>query len=129
MALRGLQAAERGDSLGQNNLADMYLRGEGVAQSDALALAWFEKAAAQGNTSARIKLGYLYASGREGRQDAEAAYAWILSALLAGDERGKDYLAPLEKQLSEEQLVRAKERAHALQAAEAHTIPELAFLR
>jgi TPR repeat protein len=107
----------------------MYLRGEGVAQSDALALAWFEKAAAQGNTSARIKLGYLYASGREARRDAEAAYAWILSAVLAGDNRGQEYLVPLEKQLSTEQLVRAKERARALQAAEARAIPELAFLR
>ncbi len=123
------QAAERGDPLGQNNLADMYLRGEGVAQSDALALTWFEKAAAQGNTGARIKLGYLYASGRAGRQDAETAYAWILAAVLAGDARGQEYLAPLEKELSAEQLAHAKEKASALKAAEARTIPELAFLR
>jgi uncharacterized protein len=122
------RAAQQGDPLGENNLADMYLRGEGVPQNDALALAWFEKAAAQGNTGARIKLGYLYASGRAGHQDAEAAYAWILAAALAGDARGQEYLAPLEKQLSAEQLTRAKQRAQALQSEQAHAVPVLAFI-
>jgi TPR repeat protein len=92
-------------------------------------LAWFAKAAAQGNTGALIKLGYLYATGRAGHIDAEAAYAWILAASLAGDARGEKYLAPLEKQLNAEQLARAKERAQALQAAQEHAIPELAFVR
>jgi TPR repeat protein len=86
------RAAERGDPVGQSNLADMYLRREGVAQSDSPATDWFGKAAEQGKTSARIKQGYLYASGRAGRQDLEAAYAWILSAVLAGDARGKECL-------------------------------------
>ncbi len=123
------RAAERGDALGQNNLADLYLRGEGVAQSDKLALEWFEKAAEQGNTGARIKLGYLYASGRAGHVDAEKAYEWILAAKLEGDARGEEYLAPLEKQLSAEQLTRAKERAQVLTAAQKQALTELAFVR
>lgn len=123
------QAAERGDALGQNNLADLYLRGEGVAQSDKLALEWFEKAAEQGNTGARIKLGYLYASGRAGHVDTEKAYEWILAAKLEGDARGDEYLAPLEKQLSTEQLMRAKERALALKSSRKQALAELAFVR
>jgi uncharacterized protein len=122
-------AAEQGDALGENNLADLYLRGEGVPQSDVLAREWFEKAAAQGNTGARIKLGYLCASGRIGRADTEAAYAWILSAELAGDARGKEYLAEIEKQLSAEQVERAKEKARELLATHEQTKVELVFLR
>jgi hypothetical protein len=57
------RAAESGDGLGENNLADSYLRGLGVPQSDELAAAWFQKAADQGQTGARIKLGYLYMVG------------------------------------------------------------------
>jgi uncharacterized protein len=93
------------------------------------ALAWLEKAAAQGHTGARFKLGYMCASGRAGHADAEAAYAWILAAELAGDTRGHEYLAPLVKQLSGKQLARAKAKAQALQQAQAHAIPELAFVR
>jgi TPR repeat protein len=122
-------AAEQGDALGQNNLADMYLRGEGVEQNFALAQVWFEKAAEQGNTGARIKLGYLYASGRAGHMYAEKAYALILAAKLAGDARGEEYLAPLEKQLSGEQRAEAKEKAHALLSTKEQSIPELAFVR
>ncbi len=90
------QAAEQGDPLGQNNLADLYLRGEGLPQRDDLALAWFQKAAANGNTAARIKLGYMYATGRAAQKDAESAYAWLLAASLAGDTRGLDYLPRFE---------------------------------
>jgi TPR repeat protein len=107
----------------------MYLRGDGVTQNDEQALAWFEKAAALGNTGARIKLGYMYGSGRAGHTDAEVAYAWILAAELAGDTRGHQYLAPLEKQLSAEQRARAKAKAQALQQAQLHAIPQLAFVR
>lgn len=122
-------AAEQGDALGQNNLADLYLRGAGVQQSDALALQWFEKAAQQGNTGARIKLGYLYASGRAGHVDPEAAYAWILAAQLAGDRRGEQYLVPLEKQLTAEQLAHAKQHARELLAMPEHAKVELAIVR
>jgi hypothetical protein len=52
-----------------------------------------------------------------------------VAAELAGDTRGREYLAPLEKQLSAEQLARAKEKAQALQSEQAHAIAELAFVR
>lgn len=122
-------AAERGDALGENNLGDIYLRGLGVEQSDEIAKAWFEKAAEQGNTGARIKLGYLYANGRAGRTDTELAYALISAAELAGDKRGKEYFAPLEKQLSAEQIARAKQKAQSMLSTPQSAKMELAFLR
>jgi TPR repeat protein len=123
------QAAERGDPLAQNNLADLYLRGEGLPPDDMLAFSWFEKAAASGNTGARIKLGYMYATGRATHKDPEAAYAWILAASLAGDQRGLEYLPPLESQLSPAQLQQAKRRAKELQSTGELPVTELAFVR
>jgi TPR repeat protein len=123
------QAAERGDSLAQNNLADLYLRGEGLPQNDVLAFVWFKKAAACGNTGARIKLGFMYATGRATRKDPEAAYAWILAASLAGDQRGVEYLRPLESQLSSAQLEQAKRRAKQLRSTGEASGSELAFVQ
>jgi hypothetical protein len=115
--------------LAQNNLADLYLRGEGLPQNDALAFAWFEKAAASGNTGARIKLGFMYATGRATSKDPESAYAWILAASLAGDQRGLQYLLPLESQLNPGQLQQAKRRAKELHCTSAPPRSELAFVR
>ena len=100
-----------------------------MPQNDAFALTWFQKAANNGNTGARIKLGYMYATGRAARKDAESAYAWILSASLAGDRRGLGYLPALEAQLTAGQLARAKERAKELQGTPPISAAEMAFVR
>jgi TPR repeat protein len=100
-----------------------------VPQNDALALAWFQKAANNGNTGARIKLGYMYATGRAIQKDAESSYIWILAASLAGDRRGLGYLSALEAQLTPEQLARAKERARELQATPHISMAEMAFVQ
>lgn len=76
------KAAEGGNPLGEYDLGDMYLRGNGMPQNDAEAFRWFQKAAAQGHTGARIKLGYMYAEGRGTKSDLEVASS-------AGDERGQ----------------------------------------
>jgi TPR repeat protein len=112
------KAAEAGNPLGQNNLADMYLRGEGVPQNNDAAFLWFQKAAAQGHTGARIKLGYMYADGRGTRKDPEAAYSWVSAAAMAGDPRGNDLLHSLEKVLNQEQIAEARERASKLRQQE-----------
>jgi TPR repeat protein len=122
-------AADRGDALGQNNLADSYLRGLGVAQSDELAAAWFQEAADQGHAGARIKLGFLYMTGRGVVIDPVAAYGWILAASLAGDHRGDDYLGTLEASLRAEQLESAARRARELQAVRRAAPTETAFIR
>lgn len=96
----------------------MYLRGEGVPQDNGAAFLWFQKAAAQGHTGARIKLGYMYAEGRGTRKDPEAAYSWITAAAMAGDPRGRDLLHSLERVLNEQQIGEARERASRLRQQE-----------
>jgi len=98
------KAAEAGNPLGENNLADLYLRGEGLKQDDSAAFFWFQQAALQGHTGARIKLGYMYAEGRGTAKDPTAAYAWIKAAQIAGDPRGDEMLRQIEKVLSADQV-------------------------
>ena len=52
----------------------MYLYGDGVGQSEALAMQWFEKAAEQGSVSAQMKLGNRYLASSEGIWDGLEAY-------------------------------------------------------
>jgi hypothetical protein len=66
---------------------------------------------AQGHTGARIKLGYMDAEGLGTQKDPEAAYFWIVSAALAGDNRGRELLAKLETVLSPQQIAEARQRA------------------
>jgi len=100
--------------MAQNDLADLYLRGEGVQQSDAEAFRWFQRAAAQGQTGARIKLGYMYSQGRGTTKDLATAYAFLTAATSAGDKRGDDLLRSIEPQLTAAQIAEAKEKAHQL---------------
>jgi TPR repeat protein len=56
--------AEQGNLIAQNALAEMYVRGEGVAENDAEAVKWFIRAANQGDATAQWALGAMYGSGR-----------------------------------------------------------------
>jgi uncharacterized protein len=85
-----------------------------VAQNDVQAFQWFQKAAEQGHTGARIKLAHMYAQGRGVKPDLEYAYALITAASLAGDTRGRELLSVLEGHLSTQQITRAKARAASL---------------
>ena len=54
-----------------------YRDGKGVKQNDAIALAWFEKAAVQGDPAAQSSVGGFYAVGRGCRKDYAKAYFWL----------------------------------------------------
>lgn len=41
----------------------IYATGDGVARDDAQAVQWFQKAATQGNATAQVNLGLMYAEG------------------------------------------------------------------
>jgi len=51
------------------------------------------------------------AEGLGTQKDPEAAYFWIVSAALAGDNRGRELLAKLETVLSPQQNAEARQRA------------------
>lgn len=66
-------AAEQGDALAQIWLGDMYLRGEGVEQSDDKALLWYNKSAEKDERLAFYKLGLMYFNGWGVEQDYSRA--------------------------------------------------------
>jgi hypothetical protein len=54
----------------------MYVIGQGVPQDYAQAVAWWRKAAEQGEAEAQWRLGYLYFNGSGVPQDFAEAYFW-----------------------------------------------------
>ncbi|MDM4769973.1 tetratricopeptide repeat protein [Solimonas sp. SE-A11] len=59
-----LSRAQAGDPEEQTSVGVRYARGRGVAQDDAEAVKWYERAAAQGHVQAKVNLGYMYENGR-----------------------------------------------------------------
>lgn len=77
--------AETGDPAAQRQLGTLYQRGTGVAPSDATALTWYRKAAAQGDAAAQYNLGVMYDSGYGVEQDHAVAARWYRKAAANGD--------------------------------------------
>jgi hypothetical protein len=66
--------AQKGDARAQYDLANAYLRGNGVTINVKKAVAWLEKSAAQGYVRAQYRLGYLYLTGKGVTQDFAKAF-------------------------------------------------------
>jgi TPR repeat protein len=78
------KAAAAGDPEDWKELGNLYKAGEGVAQSDAEALAWYRKAAAQGNAAAIYNLGVMYDNGHGVDKDHALAGQWYRKAIDLG---------------------------------------------
>merc|ERR1712185_106131 len=75
------EAAEQGNAEAQDYLGTMYLYGNGVPQSDALAVEWWRKAADQGYAQAQCNLGVMYRQGKGGLPQSDAlAVEWTRKA-------------------------------------------------
>lgn len=74
-------AAVKGNSLAQYRLGEMYGLGHGVRQDSSKAIAWYGRAAAQGELDAQNNLGAIYYDQR----DYGKALAWFLKAAKAGN--------------------------------------------
>jgi TPR repeat protein len=72
--------ADRGDAVCQEIVANMYLRGEGVAPDEVAAFNWFRLAAAQGRTDAQFQLGVMYRDGLGAPRDGRLAMHWFQAA-------------------------------------------------
>jgi TPR repeat protein len=77
------RATKNGDPDAPVRLANMYLKGDGVARSCDKAVALLETAAHKPNVRARNKLAALYAIGTCVQRDRVLAYRWMTSALAA----------------------------------------------
>lgn len=88
-ALREWQPlAQRGNAEAQNALGVMYENGEGVAPSNARALAWYRKAAAQGHAEAQNNLGAMYYEGLGVKQNYAQAFSLFQKSAAKGSGRG-----------------------------------------
>jgi TPR repeat protein len=81
------------------NLADLYSRGEGVAQDRKQALAYYLKAAQHGEppvlADAQCRLGECFERGWGTAVDLNAARSWYAKAAAQGYEEGRAALARL----------------------------------
>ena len=81
-----IQAANRGDTKAQNNLALLYLNGgQGFSQDEEKAMYWFHKAAALGNADAQNNLGLMYLNGQGVVIDYQQAAFWLTKAAEQGN--------------------------------------------
>jgi len=79
--------AEAGDADAQYNIGWMYLNGYGLRTNDNLALQWWEKASAQGNSDASLSIGMLYSLGEgDVAKDLNKAIDYYLLAASDGQE-------------------------------------------
>ncbi len=79
------QQAREGNSASQFELANRYLSGNGVAQSQFDALHWFREAAANGNHNAQYNLAVMYLNGMGVVENTEEALRWFRAAADNGD--------------------------------------------
>ena len=92
---RILNRADAGDSIAQYEMALRYADGEGVPQNYRDAMAWFAKAAANGNDNAQWKLGLGYIKGIGVPHDERKAVVWFKRAANHGDIRAQSALSDL----------------------------------
>ena len=81
-----------------NNLATLYLKGQGVAKNIPKALALLEEAARLNNSIAQVNAGRLYAWGDDITHDKMKAYENFKKALKAGESEASGYLDKLCKE-------------------------------
>jgi hypothetical protein len=92
---RVLNRANAGDSIAQYEMALRYADGEGVPQNYQDAMAWFAKAAANGNGKAQWKLGLGYFKGIGVPHDERQAVVWFKRAANQGDSRAQNALSDI----------------------------------
>jgi TPR repeat protein len=69
--------AEKGDTLAQYSMANMYASGQGVKEDQRTAVRWLRRAAQGGYRRAAIDLGNRYASGLGVKRDVQEAAKWL----------------------------------------------------
>jgi uncharacterized protein len=76
--------AEKGNPTAQYRLGTLYAEGKGVAQNDATAFMWMQRAATQGNADAQYGVGASYIEGVGVKKDAAEGAKWFLRAANQG---------------------------------------------
>ena len=72
--------AEKGDATAQYYIGTLFAEGKGVAQNDATAFMWFQRAANQGHAAAQYNVGASYAAGTGVDKSEVNAAKWFRRA-------------------------------------------------
>ncbi len=114
-AQRYLKAAEQGDSRGLAQVAQRYLKGDGVAQDYEEFARQVSVAAQEGNQWAQLMLGLAYIAGRGVPGDLVLAHMWSNVAAAGGDENlaamAREQRNVITEGMSTRQIARAQELA------------------
>ena len=94
-------AAEKGKKGAQYRLARCYDKGHGVAENNALAVKWYQKAAAQGHAKAKYHLGKAYLLGKKGLTVDKKKAKTLLTQALKDKEDGAKLREKLRKEAAE----------------------------
>ncbi|HEY3706182.1 MAG TPA: tetratricopeptide repeat protein [Terracidiphilus sp.] len=76
--------ADKGFTHEQIELAEAYMKGQGVQRNPSLAAYWYEKAARNGDPAAEHQIGYLYSAGLGVPRDQIRAAHWYQLAASSG---------------------------------------------
>jgi TPR repeat protein len=87
-----LAESEKGNPAAQGYLGILYLKGQGVAKDEQLALKWLRSAADGGDATAQTNLGALYIQGQSVEVDYDKAVHWFRLAGNQGDPNAQSYL-------------------------------------
>lgn len=100
--------AHGGEARAQYDLGLMYDKGQGVPQSDAEAMRWYERAAEQGEPRAQYNLGLMHLNGQGVPPDILKAYFWISLSASHGNARALDARDYVSERMSVEQIAEGK---------------------
>jgi uncharacterized protein len=87
---RTIAAAERGNAHAQALLGFMYANGQGVPQSNDLAVDWYERSAQQGDPTGQYLLGLTYDKGFGVTADVVLAHKWLNLAAAHAPRQNRD---------------------------------------
>ena len=71
--------------MAMNKLGKMYEYGQGVNKNDEVAVSYYQMAAAEGDSSAQARIGWLVLNNAHSEVDFVCAYAWFLLASKRGE--------------------------------------------
>jgi TPR repeat protein len=103
--------AEEGDPVAQFTMGLLYYTGRGVPRNLQEARRWYRLAADQGYDRAQVNLGVMCVAGEGGPHDLIEGYMWFSLAAAQGNAAGREARDLVTKELTPDQLARAKQRA------------------
>ena len=101
------KAAEQGLASAQNDLAIMYITGDGVPRNYQKAFHWTRKAAKQGYPEAQLNLGLMYADGQGTKKNYLYAYV-LLNYAAATVESAREIRDRLETKMTQKEIAKAQ---------------------